>query len=130
MPEDAQPTKDAEPTTNPVPKPAEPADAKLSELEAAVARNPADGARALAKALDLGCDEPWAWYESGLVAATRGDRVLLEKARDALRQKDAELARKLDARVRELGATSAEAGHCAAPAPAEAPAEDAEAASC
>jgi cytochrome c-type biogenesis protein CcmH/NrfG len=89
-----------------------------------------EGARALTKGLDLGLDEPWVWYEAGRAAAALRDGAFLDKARDVLKEKDAELACKLDAWVRESDSTATEAGHGAEPAPAEGPARDAETASC
>jgi hypothetical protein len=88
-----------------------------------------EGARALAKGLRRGYDEPWVWFESGLAAATLGDGPLLDKAREVLKEKDAELARKLDGRVRELAASTAATDHCLAPAPTE-PARKEEVPSC
>ncbi len=88
-----------------------------------------EGTRALAKGLELGYDEPWVWFEAGLAAVTLGDRSAVEKAQDVLKERDAELARRFEARVQELARSAAPTGACPAPAPTE-PARSGEAPSC
>jgi tetratricopeptide (TPR) repeat protein len=88
-----------------------------------------DGARALARSLELGYDEPWVWFESGLAAATLDDRPALQKARDVLSTRDAELARRLETRVHAL-AEGAAAGSTASEDRAPEPDAREEAPSC
>jgi hypothetical protein len=82
-------------------------------------RRHADAARAFARAFALGSDEPWAWYWAGQNAAALGDGEGVERARKALKERDADLARKLETRVEALAAKTPpvipEEGRCDAP---------------